>query len=298
MSGRTVLPGTFDGVHLGHRFLIEKAKQLAGDTKITILTFTPHPAFVFEGIKGDFLLTTQEEKETLLRSAGVEEIVTLSFDDALRNMSPEDFWREVLLAKLDARKIIVGEDFRFGRNREGDVKKLSQLGSLYGVEVLVFPHFMVGGRVVKSERIRKLVKEGKVSEARELLGRLYSLKGKVIKGQGLGRNLGCPTANLEIPPEKLRPMKGVYAVKVRVGEKSFDGICYIGDRPTISPLGETICEVHIFDEDSEFLGEAMEVLFVEFLREERRFSSLEELSRQIEKDIAEARKVLSTADVC
>ncbi len=297
MSGRTILPGTFDGVHLGHRFLLEKAKEVVGDTRITVLTFNPHPLFLLGKIKGDFLLTTQGEKEELLRSAGVDEVITLPFDDTLRNMSPDVFWKEILVDTLKMRKIIVGEDFRFGRNREGDRDVIAKLGSLYKVDVLVFPPFKIGGKIVKSEEIRKLLRKGMVKEASKLLGRLYSLRGKVVRGEGLGHKLGCPTANLEIPSEKLKPMKGVYAVKVKMRNSCFNGICYIGNRPTLSPERETVCEVHIFDIKGDLLGLTMEILFLEAIREEKKFPSLEELSRQIEKDILEAQRILLTSDI-
>lgn len=297
MSGRTILPGTFDGVHLGHRFLIHKAKEVAGDTRITILTFNPHPLFLLGEIKSDFLLTTQNEKDELLLSAGVDEVTTLPFDNILRDMSPKDFWEEILLGKLGMRKIIVGEDFRFGKNREGDVDFLLQLGSLHAVEVFVIPPLKIGNKVVKSDEIRKLLKKGKVSKASKLLGRFYSLRGRVVRGMSLGRKLGFPTANLEIPKEKLKPMMGVYAVKVKVEDVFFRGICYLGKRPTLSASGETVCEVHIFNEDKDFLGLTMEVFLIEAIRKEKKFSSLEELSRQIERDIIEAQQLLSALNV-
>lgn len=298
MSGRTILPGTFDGVHLGHRFLINKAKEIAGNTSITVLTFNPHPLFIVSGIKGDFLLTTYEEREELLSSAGVEEVIALSFDDFLRNKSPESFFKEILLEKLLAKKVVVGEDFRFGRNREGDVNLLLRLASLNNIDVSIVPQLRIGEKVVKSEEIRRLLKGGNVREAAILLGRPYSLKGRVIKGEGLGKKLGFPTANLDIPKEKLKPKSGVYAVRVRVNGSLFCGICYVGRRPTISSSGETVCEVHLFDENRDFLGFSMEVYFIDMVREEMKFPSLEKLSKQIQEDILKVKSVLiQSADI-
>lgn len=296
MNGRTILPGTFDGVHLGHRFLINTAKEIKDDTRLTVLTFNPHPRFFLGQFKEDFLLTTQEEKEALLHSAGVDEVITLPFDDALRDMSPKEFFEGILLGKLGVKKIVVGNDFRFGKNREGNVDVLCRLSSLHNVEVFPCPPLEIRGKVVRSERIRKLLKEGKVEEAAALLGRFYYLKGKVVRGEGLGHQIGFPTANLETSPEKLLPGKGVYAVKVKLGEKYFAGICYLGNKPTLSLGSGTVCEVHVLDTSKDFLGETMEVLFVEKVREEKKFPSLKELAQQIEKDIAGARRILPEND--
>ncbi|MGC9004376.1 MAG: bifunctional riboflavin kinase/FAD synthetase [bacterium] len=293
MNGRTVVPGIFDGVHLGHQFLLRKAKEIAGDTSLTVLTFHPHPHFLLSKEAGDFLLTTPEEKEELLKSQGVQEVITLNFNEEIRNMTPERFFGEVLVEKLKGKNIVVGEDFRFGKGREGDVEKLIGLGYLNDVKVFVYPPFKLGNEVVKSEKIRRLLKEGEVRKAREMLGRFYSLRGKVVKGEGLGRKIGYPTANLEIPKEKLLPAKGIYAVMAKIGGEFLPAVCYIGDSPTLKK-GALSCEVHIFWMDKDILGKGLEVCFVEKIREEKVFPSIEELVRQIEKDVEEAKRILYT----
>jgi riboflavin kinase/FMN adenylyltransferase len=293
MSGRTIVPGTFDGVHLGHLFLLDKAKEISGGA-VTVLTFHPHPLLFLGEKKEDFLLTTPKEKEELLKSAGVEEIITLPFDSELREMTADRFFREILVKKLMTRKIVVGDDFRFGRGKEGDVEKLVNLGKSYDVEVFICPPFKINGEEVKSERIRNLLKMGEVKRANEMLGRHYSLRGKVVRGKGLGRKIGYPTANLEVPREKLLPAKGIYAVRGKIKGEIHDAICYIGDSPTISQGSKLSVEVHIFGMERELVGEELEVFFIERIREERKFPSLEELVEQIGKDIREAQKILAS----
>ncbi|MBC7329075.1 bifunctional riboflavin kinase/FAD synthetase [bacterium] len=293
MSGRTIVPGTFDGVHLGHLFLLEKAKEIACGA-VTVLTFHPHPLIFLGEKREDFLLTTPKEKEEFLKYAGVEEIITLPFDSKLREMTAEHFFREILIEMLSAKKIIVGEDFRFGRGREGDVEELLNLGELYDVEVFICPPFKINGEEVKSERIRNLLKMGEVKRAKEMLGRFYSLRGMVVKGKGLGRKIGYPTANLEVAREKLLPAKGIYAVKGKVRGEIHDAICYIGDSPTVSEGGKLSVEVHIFGMERELAGEELEVFFIERIREERKFPSLKELVEQIGEDIREAQRILAS----
>jgi riboflavin kinase/FMN adenylyltransferase len=293
MNGRTILPGTFDGVHRGHLFLLDKARQIKNGTLISVLTFHPHPLIFFGLRREDFLLTTPEEKEEILKSAGVEEIITLKFDLELSEMTAERFFREILLEELGAKKIVVGEDFRFGKGREGDVRRLQELGKLYDVEVFVCPPFKIKGEEVKSERIRNLLKGGEVKRANEMLGRFYSVRGIVARGKGLGRKIGYPTANLEVVKEKLVPAKGIYAVRARLRESVHDAICYIGESPTVSEGGKLSLEVHIFGMEKEIVGEELEVFFLERIREERKFPSLEELVKQIGEDIKEAQQILA-----
>lgn len=292
MNSRTILPGTFDGVHLGHRHLIQKAREIADGTTVSVLTFNPHPDIFMGRESRDYLLTTPDEREELLLSAGADEVITLGFDSELQRLSPQDFFKKILLEMYDMKKIVVGEDFRFGNRREGDVELLCSLSQVFGVEVFVVPSLKIGEEIVKSERIRMLLKMGEIRKANEMLGRLYSLRGKVIKGQGLGHRLGCPTANLYVHSQKLLPRNGVYAVKVKRVNCWFDGICYIGRRPTIAEGMDIHCEVHLFDITGDFLGETLEVSFVQSIRGERKFVSLEELSKQIQLDIEEARHIL------
>jgi riboflavin kinase/FMN adenylyltransferase len=294
MRGRTIVPGTFDGVHLGHLFLLERAKKISEETLLTVLTFHPHPLIFLGEKREDFLLTTPEEKEELLKSAGVEEIITLTFNLELSRMTAERFFREILLEKLLAKKIVVGEDFRFGKGREGDGEKLLNLGKIYNVKVFIFPSFKLKGKAVKSESIRKLLKMGEVKRAKEMLGRFYSIRGIVVKGKGLGKKIGYPTANLEVVKEKLLPAKGIYAVRAKIKEDIHDAICYIGDSPTVSNEGRLSLEVHIFEMERELVGEELEIFFIERIREERKFPSLKELINQIEKDITEAQRILSS----
>lgn len=293
MVNRTIVPGAFDGVHRGHRFLISKAREFAGDTKVCVLTFAPHPALLIKPQIGKFLLSTPEEKESLLLSAGAEEIIVLPFEEELRNTSPREFIEKILLGELGAKRVVVGEDFRFGRNKRGNPALLKSICERKGVETLVVPPFCFQGEVVKSEKIRKLIGRGEVGKANTLLGYFYSVKGKVTPGEGIGRSLGYPTANLESPSYKLLPSEGVYAVKVRVGKELREGICYVGRSPTLLMRKEVTCEVHIFDMEEDLVGSDLRVFFLERLRGDRKFPSVEALREQLARDIRQAKHILS-----
>lgn len=284
---RAVSIGAFDGIHLGHKEVIERALNYAYSRKIksTVLTFSPHPARFFKG-ENFKLLTTEEEKDKILKSLGVDEVIKLEFNKALANMPPELFFKEILLNKLNARFISVGFNFTFGKGGEGTPSLLTELAKRYGIGVEITPPKAVMGRIVSSTIIRKLISEGKVGEGALLLGRSYTLQGVVVRGDGLGRKLGFPTANLSIPPEKLLPPNGVYAVLVKLDGKRFLGAMNIGYRPTILDRREKrVVEVHLLDFNGDLYGEIIETEILRRIRSEMKFSSLQELKKQIEKDV-------------
>jgi riboflavin kinase/FMN adenylyltransferase len=320
--------GVFDGVHLGHRKVIAAAVRQARASGIVpaVLTFEPHPGAVVipsaplpsttlgvnrAGPAGaPPLLTTTEEKLALLRELGVKLVVVARFDRSLANMPPEDFIAEVLVRRLRARCVVVGADWRFGSGGRGTAALLRQVSPRHGCHATIVPPVNVEGKPVSSTRIRKLLLRGKVEEANGLLGRPYSVQGRVVRAHGLGRKLGFPTANLQLALEKLVPADGVYACwagpKNRRVEESKGGVgtpanrlrwpavCYVGTRPTVESGGARRVEVHLLERRGPVgaPGASLRAQLVSRLRPERRFASLGALVAQLRADSTKARVVL------
>ena len=262
----------------------------------TAVTFNPHPREFFTG-QPKSLLTPREEKVAQLRSMGVEQLVLLPFDRELADLSPQQFVEKILVRSLRATQVSVGQDFRFGRGRAGEAADLQQLAAPYGIAVTVVPLLFCQGERISSSNIRQALLAGNLSNANRLLGRPYSLVGKVVSGQQLARNLGFPTANLRLPPEKFLPAYGVYAVRV-TGAGTSDapaaGVMNIGIRPTVAG-GQPTAEVHLLDWSACLYGKTLTVTLEHFLRSEQKFSSLNALKAQIHADCAAARSLLTAA---
>ncbi len=304
--------GNFDGVHLGHQALVRGVLQRARDVsgQALALTFDPHPARVLRPDRAPAALSTFEQKARLLGQAGLERLAVLTFDARLAAFTPEEFARRVLRDALRARLVCVGENFRFGRGRVGGVAELRALGALLGFELSVLGPVVLDGRPVSSTRIREALMRGAVSEARALAGRDYFVEGLVVKGDARGRTLGFPTANLE-PWNELLPLAGVYAARCtlladaqpdRAGSLGGTaqsppalGVVNVGRRPTFDGR-EVRLEAHLLDSAGDLYGAALRVEFVERLRDEIRFDSVEALVEQIRADVAHARQVLEPAD--
>jgi riboflavin kinase/FMN adenylyltransferase len=300
--------GVFDGVHLGHREVIAAAVRQARSSGIVpaVLTFEPHPAAVVSHAGAPPLLTTTEEKLALLRELEVRLVVVARFDRTLAKMPPEDFIAEVLVDRLRARFVVVGADWRFGSGGRGTAALLEQVAKRHGCGVTMVPAVIAKGGPVSSTRIRKLLLAGRTEEASKLLGRPYSLFGRVVAGDGLGRKLGFPTANLQLPPEKLIPADGVYACSAgacsRHGQRSarvWPAVAYIGARPTVESGGARRVEVHLLERRGPVgaPGAVMKVEFVSRLRPDRRFPSREALVVQMTLDCLQARGVLALHEV-
>ncbi len=275
---KVVAVGSFDGVHLGHQHLLHLAKKEARALHLPLLVYTfDPPTKVFT--KGEGFLSEASEKVEVLREAGAELILVVPFNETFARRSKEDFLED--LRALEARLLYVGEDFRFGQNRAGGPEDLGRVAPVRTVPLLS----LLGGPV-KSSRIRELLKEGRVEEARHLLGRPYAARGVVVEGEGRGRTLGFPTLNLSLPPLKVLP-PGVYAVRTQTPLGSFFGMANVGTRPTLGG-GPLRLEVHLFGFSGDLYGEEVRVEFLKKLREEKRFASLEELKAQLAKDREEA----------
>ena len=289
--------GTFDGVHRGHRKiierLIERAKKEEGES--VLFTFHPHPRMVLFPSDNDLkLLNTQSEKQKLLEEAGLDHLLVVPFSRQFSRMHATDYVREILVGAIGVRSVVIGYDHRFGRNREGDLGLLHQLGERFDFNVEEIPAQEVDHIKVSSTKIRHALAEGSIRSANELLGYDYGLSGLVVKGDRLGRKIGYPTANIgAIDQFKLVPGDGVYAVKVQLKEGEFGGMLYIGERPTLShDERQRNVEVNIFDLDRDLYGEPIAVRFIEKIREDERFNDLRSLSEQLGRDRVKAIEIL------
>ncbi len=289
-----IVVGSFDGIHLGHRYLIKKLSVLAGQYGLNsvLFTFDPHPSYVLYPGKASELLTVRQEKEYLLSGMPLDKVVFYPFNKDFARMRAEDFLI-YLKEKFGLRLLLVGYDHVFGSDRLEDKEKLKQLASRLGIALFFGEAVEWKGQRVSSSKIRSLLKEGKTGEANGMLGAPYLMVGKVVHGSQFGRKIGFPTANLSLPdPRKLVPLEGVYAVMVKTKGRDMKGVLNIGKKPTVSSDMRLHIEVHILDFEGDLYGEQIRVRFHSRLRDEQKFSSVETLKRQIEKDIKAALRIL------
>ena len=292
-DGDTILTvGAFDGVHRGHRHLIQQmveearqAKRLAG-----LITFYPDPGAVLSPYNPTRYLSTPGEKAALLERLGLDILAILPFDQGMAQTSARDFI-DLVRRHLHMVELWVGEDFALGRARQGNVTALRAMEQELGFTVRVIEPLTWQGQIISSTRIRSLLLQGKVRKAAQLLGRYPSLAGEVVRGSQRGHCLGFPTANLEVRKERIIPADGTYAVYARLGKERHQGVANVGVRPSFEIGSERIVEVHILDFEREIYGCDLVVEFVERLRDERRFADVEELKAQIERDIARTRRI-------
>ena len=279
--------GIFDGVHRGHRALIEEAQADAKKTGGTavVMTFEPHPMMFFQRAEPPLRLSSPRHKELLLARQGVTHLAVLPFEAGRASQTAEEFVEELRAACRPLGGVVVGADWKFGKGRAGDVGLLKRMG---GFEVDGIPAVTIQGKPISSTAIRLAVARGDLPLAGEALGRPYAVFGRVVPGRKLGRELGCPTANIETDGFQLPP-DGVYAVRVRIGEKTFAGVANLGVRPTVSRGDKRMLEVHLLAFEGDLYGLEIEVEFLRFLREEKKFGSMEELRAQIGRDVAAVR---------
>lgn len=284
----------FDGVHLGHAAILERARDRAAGGPLVVVSFEPHPDVVlrktFEVVPP---LTPFAEKRARLAALGVQRFEVLPFTRELAALEPEAFVDRHLVQPFAPRWLVVGENFALGRGRSGDRERLSAIGASRGFEVDAVPLLTLDGAAVTSTRVRALLSEGRVAEAARLLGRPYGLSGIVVPGEAIGRTLGFPTANLRLHEEKFVPSHGIYAVFARIeGEAAWrPGAMSVGVRPTFGGQVRTL-EVHLLDWKGELPGRELEVEFVDWLRPEKRFDSPAELIDAMREDVAEVRRLL------
>lgn len=290
-----VTSGTFDGVHMGHRKILNRVIQAAKRTDgySLVLTFWPHPRFVLKPDSHDLkLLTTFEEKASLLEEIGIDYLVKIPFTKEFSELSSDEFITRVLINGLKTSRLVIGYDHRFGKNREGGFDYLISNESRYGFQVEEIPRQDIDQMTVSSTKIRDSLVVGDLTLANEFLGRNYSITGFVKDGDRIGRSIGFPTANLDVPESyKLIPGDGAYAVTVAVQNKLYKGMMNIGMRPTVSGQERRI-EVNIFNFDHEIYNERLTVYFHQMLRKERKFGSIDELKAQLSKDREHALTIL------
>ncbi|MHB8232230.1 MAG: bifunctional riboflavin kinase/FAD synthetase [bacterium] len=284
--------GSFDGIHLGHRKLMEYTKDSASELNSVsvVLTFHPHPLKVLHPEKKINLITTFEKKIELIEETGIDYLVYITFTPEFANMPAEDFIKNIIVRKLNPLKIIVGHDFGFGAKKSGNISLLEELSKELGFELTVVEPVIIDNEIVSSTLIRRLVITGRVCAVKRFLGRHYSVHGRVVKGSGRGKNLGFPTANI-IPEEELFPKDGVFVTQVRINDKFYDSVTNVGSNPTFNDIIRRI-ETYIFDFDGDLYDREIEVFFVERLREEIKFDNINELKKRIKKDIELANLIL------
>lgn len=285
--------GNFDGVHKGHLALFDLVKQRAeaiGGQSV-LMTFDPHPIKVMKPGDGPPLITLTEQKLELIQGSGIQMIFCIPFSRQFAAISAKDFVQRILVDKIGIQELVVGYDYSFGSGREGGIELLDKMGRELGFRVHVVPPVYVGDVLVSSTSIRQQVQEGKLAEARMMLGRDYQICGEVIKGKNRGGSmLGFPTANLSLIDE-LVPKRGVYVVKVVVRDRTYNGVTNIGYNPTFGD-GAFSVETHILDFNEDLLGQKIRIKFIERLRDEKTFASLEALVSQIKCDIDQARRLV------
>ena len=287
--------GTFDGVHFGHRKIIDRLKQLAQncDGETVLLTFSPHPRMVLFPDDQDLkLLNTIEEKKHLLEKAGVQHLIVHPFTKEFSRISSINFVRDILFNELKIHKLVIGYNHHFGRNREGTFEHLQEFAPVYGFEVEEIPVQLLDNVGVSSTKIRKALFQGDVETAAEYLGYQYQLSGTVVKGNAIGRTIGFPTANLELGnAKKIIPADGVYSAWVKVDGKSYKGMMNIGKKPTINNQARTL-EVHLLEFEQDIYGEAICIEFVNKIRDEIKFTDILKLQQQLLLDKENVKKIL------
>lgn len=304
LTPTTVALGNFDGLHRGHQHVIQPALDFAqaigGNEQViypTVVTFNPHPQEFFSG-QAKALLTPPAEKVQQLERIGVEQMLLLPFDRELAALSPQRFVETILIHHLQAQHISVGADFRFGQGRTGTAEDLRAIAASFGVNTTVVAIQTAQDERISSSTIRQALQQGDLQTANQHLGRPYTLIGTVIQGQQLGRTLGFPTANLQLPAQKFIPRQGVYQVQVQLAavpqSPALPGVMNIGTRPTVDGLQQTV-EIHLLDWSGDLYGKTLIVSLEQFIRPEQKFASLNELKAQIQQDCETAKTVLRMA---
>nr|WP_228043725.1 bifunctional riboflavin kinase/FAD synthetase [Dolichospermum sp. LEGE 00246] len=311
LTPTAVALGKFDGVHLGHQRVIQPVLQSAWGEEnsvrpySTVVTFDPHPQEFFTGLPRD-LLTPLDEKVAQLRSLGVEQLVLLPFDRELSALSPEEFVDKILVQQLQCQQISVGQDFCFGKKRMGTAQDLQALAAKYNIPATIVPiktdtniSPATDDARISTSLIRESLEVGDIPKANRLLGRPYTLIGEVVTGQKLGRTIGFPTANIQLPKDKFLPRHGVYAIEAIIHNETPDksptqqfGVMNIGNRPTVNGIDIRV-EVHLLDWSGDLYGKNLLVQLVKFLRPEQKFPSLEALKNQIQLDCTAAKEIFS-----
>ena len=287
--------GTFDGVHLGHRVVLRRMREIAKKTKgkSVLFTFFPHPRYVLHKDNQNMkLITTLQEKQDLINQAGLDNLVIHEFTKKFSRIKPVNFVRDILVEQLNVHTLVIGYDHHFGRNREGSIQELTTLADLYDFNIEKIDPQYFEDVTVSSSKIRKLIEKGEMVKAKQYLGYEFMLNGKVIKGNSLGKTINFPTANIVVEDKwKILPADGVYAVKIVLEAKEYKGMMNIGQKPTVDGNGISL-EVNIFDFNQDIYGKGIEIRFVKRIRDERKFEDLQALKKQLLIDKNKAIQIL------
>jgi riboflavin kinase/FMN adenylyltransferase len=295
LDNAVVTSGTFDGVHVGHQKILSRLQEIARRTsgETVVLTYWPHPRLVLHPEDDTLkLLNTFEEKAVLLKEAGIQHLIRIPFTKEFSHLSSQEFIRKILVDTIGTKILVIGYDHHFGKNREGTFEQLKANGPKYGFDVEEIPRQDVDNVAVSSTKVRQALEKGDVDTATHCLGRQYSLTGRVVAGDKIGRLIGFPTANIDVDMRhKLIPMHGIYAVSVLHEQQHYGGMLYIGTRPTINGTRLNV-EVNIFDFHQEIYGESLTIRFQRLIRHDAKFSDLEQMKVQLKKDEEDSRAIL------
>ncbi len=289
-----VVIGVFDGVHRGHQALIKKAikRARALHARLVVLTFDPHPVQVLYPERKLSLIISLKYRLKLLEQLGVDETIVVHFTRSFSRLSPEKFIKQYLIGRLHPQEVFVGDDFRFGQNRSGSIEDFISAGHQFGFRVNHIKPLQGDRHKISSSQIRELIENGELSRARFFLGRPVALMGKVVRGSSRGKSIGFPTANV-LPNNEIIAPRGVYAVKVFYRNKTYKGAANLGVRPTFKDQNKFFIEVHIFDFHQSLYGQDIAIEFVQKIRDEKKFNTLQELVSRIKQDITRAKAILS-----
>jgi riboflavin kinase/FMN adenylyltransferase len=284
--------GVFDGVHLGHKAVISTSAEHARAANGTpvVVTFDPHPEKVLRPAAAPHLLTATQHKIALIRDLGVEHLLVINFDKQFAATEPEKFVEDLVKYSKPLREICVGHEWAFGKNRRGNLALLKKLGAPFNFNVVGIPPVRLNGELVSSTTIRRAIETGDLQKAAAMLGRDYTILGTVVRGDNLGKKIGFPTANLSAHSEQF-PTNGVYVAEAKLDGIVYPGVVNLGYRPTVSSDKERVLEIHLLDFDHDIYGKDLELRFLKYLRPEKKFGSVEALTRQIEADVDQARNL-------
>lgn len=288
--------GTFDGVHKGHRVIINEvvshAQKVGGES--VLITFDPHPRKLLFPDEPLGIITPLEDKERLLQEAGISHIIVVPFTKEFSNLSAREYVEQFLVGKFNPHSIVIGYDHHFGHDRLGNIEMLKEYAPVYNYKLIEIPAQLIDAAAVSSTRIRTAIKEGRVADAAQMLGRNYSIKGTVVHGNKLGRTIGYPTANIDpLDKEQSIPAIGVYTIQARHKEQLYGAMMSIGYNPTVTDKKEVRIEANIFDFDLDIYGDELEIIFIERLRNEQKFPSLDALIDQLHVDKKDSLAILS-----
>lgn len=288
--------GNFDGVHIGHRELLKKIKAHCDQNKLlfVVVTFIPHPQKIIQPDKERFLINSFELRRTLLEELGVDVLVEMKFTRDFSTLRADEFLKKYLLSYPNLKEFYLGYDFAFGANKEGDYDLVNSICRPLGVRVEIQPKFEHQGKVVSSSMIRESLLTGKIDEVESILNRPFHLEGVVIKGEGRGKKIGFPTANIQVSQDLIVPQKGVYVTRTIYKEMTYNSVTNIGNNPTFKDSNQVHIETNLFDFNNDIYGESLDIQFIRKIRDEKKFSTVNDLVKQISVDVNLAKSILST----